>query len=266
MKNKLLALLMIGLFLLNACTKSYSNSGASGEAIIEAGGSETVNSSETGESARSEEPGKNDGPQIKEEWKDFTITDEQRKQFYNLVKDYRVDAMYEFAPGKPMELEWFKYYCAYFIEEEDKTYVDMGVQYSGKAIEKLAERFGTSYGLKEDDQVFVKASSLMNIPFAELIRYKETTVNGQKMITARCINYSFNEYMYNDRVESALTYPEHRSMVLAGSVTGYDSYSVLDFSFYTEDGQTPTQFVFFTEYPAWALEDGTSTLPDFNTI
>ena len=93
-------------------------------------------------------------PKLDPQWKDPSITDEQRRWFFDLVKEYRIDAMYDFDAEHPMELDWFKYYCAYFVKEEDKTYVDMGVSYSGKAVEEIAERFGITYGLADDDQVF----------------------------------------------------------------------------------------------------------------
>lgn len=202
-------------------------------------------------------------PQIDPNWKDPSITDEQRRWFYDLAKEYRIDAMYDFDAEHPMELDWFKYYCAYFVKEEDKTYVDMGVNYSGKAVEEIAKRFGVTYGLKDDDQVFVKAGSLLDIPFAELVQYREEVVNGKTLITARCINYGFDRYNYDDRVESRETYPADRAMILKGEVEGYDRYAVIDVSFYTEDGKTPTQFVSAMEYHKYSIEDGSVTVPEF---
>lgn len=192
--------------------------------------------------------------------KDSTITDEQRKLFFDLVKEYRVDAMPEFSPGNPIELNWLKYYCAYFVEEDEKTFVSGGVNYTGAAVERIAKRFGMSYGLKDDDQVFV-TGSLMPTPFAELIQYKEESVEGQTLVTARCVNYQFSEYNYNDYPEGELTYPKHRSMVIGGKASGYEYYEIIDFSFYTEDGKTPTQFVSCTSIGRELLEDGIQTLP-----
>ena len=195
--------------------------------------------------------------------KNSTITDEQRKLFFDLVKEYRVDAMPEFSLGEPIDLEWLKYYCAYFMEEDEKTYVSGGVNYSGAAVERIAKRFGMSYGLKDDDQVFVKASSLRDTPFAELIQYKEEMVEGKTLVTARCVNYHFSEYLYNDHPESELTYSKHRAMVISGKATGYSYYEIIDFSFYTVDGKTPTQFVSYKNYDTTALKVGIITLPDF---
>ncbi|MBQ8894473.1 MAG: hypothetical protein IJ043_08725 [Clostridia bacterium] len=209
-------------------------------------------------------PGAADTPQAKSEWYNAEISDDLRRQFFDLVKDYRVDAMYEFTPEQPMELEWFKWYCAYFVAEEDKTYVSGGVNYTGKAVEEIAKRFGVTYGLKDDDVVFLKADSLRDVPFAELIGYRKETVDGKTLITARCVNYSYSDYYYIDRVETELTYPARREAVIKGEATDHDGNCViLDFSFYTEDGTTPTQFVSFKEYPQWALEDGTLQLPEF---
>ncbi|MBQ6824085.1 MAG: hypothetical protein IJP27_05495 [Clostridia bacterium] len=192
------------------------------------------------------------------------ITDELRRQFFDLVVEYRVDAMYEFSPEKPMELEWFKWYCAYFVAEEDKEYVSGGVNYRGKAVEEIAERFGMTYGLKDDDVVFVKASSLRDLPFAELIGYRRETVEGRTLVTARCVGYYFADYYYNDRVETELSYPARREAVIKGEKTDHDGNEIVfDFSFYTEDGVTPTQFVSFQDYPKWALDDGTLKLPEF---
>lgn len=202
-------------------------------------------------------------PKIDPNWKDPSITEEQRRWFFDLVKEYRVDAMYDFDAENPMELDWFKYYCAYFVKEEDKTYVNMGVNYSGKAVEEIAKRFGVTYGLKDDDQVFVKAGSLLDIPFAELVQYREEVVDGKTLITARCINYWFNRYNGDDRVESRETYPADRAMVLKGEVKGFDSYSIIDVAFYTEDGKTPTQFVSAMEYHKYSIEDGSVTVPEF---
>lgn len=197
--------------------------------------------------------------------KDPTITDAQREQFYELYRTWRVDAMTEFSPEKPMELELFKYYCAYFVTDEEKTYVDMGVNYTGAAVERIAKRFGTTYGLKEDEAVFVKSGSLLSIPFAEVIQYKKETVDGKTLVTARCIDYSFNDYQYSDQahIEASETYSDRKEMVLKGNVTGYDYYVITDFSFYTEDGVTPTQFVSCMDYSPEALADGYQTLPEF---
>jgi hypothetical protein len=195
--------------------------------------------------------------------KDSTITDEQRKLFFDLVKEYRVDAMPEFSSGNPIELNWLKYYCAYFVEEDEKTFVSGGVNYTGAAVERIAKRFGISYGLKDDDQVFVKAGSLMSTPFAELIQYKEELAEGKTLVTARCVNYQFSEYNYNDYPEGELTYPKHRSMVIGGKASGYEYYEIIDFSFYTEDGKTPSQFVSHMRYLESTLKDGTQTLPEF---
>ncbi len=202
-------------------------------------------------------------PQIDPNWKDPSITDEQRRWFYDLAKEYRIDAMYDFDAENPMELDWFKYYCAYFVKEEDKTYVNMGVNYSGKAVEEIAKRFGVTYGLKDDDQVFVKAGSLLDIPFAELIQYREEVVDGKTLITARCINYGFDRYIYDDRVESRETYPADRAMILKGEVEGYHRYEILDVAFYTEDGKTPSQFVWQKSYYWQSIEDGVVSVPQF---
>lgn len=197
--------------------------------------------------------------------KDASITDALREQFYELYRTWRVDAMFEFSPEKPMELETFKYYCAYFVTDEEKSYVDMGVSYTGAAVERIAKRFGMTYGLKEDDAVFVKAGSLLSIPFAELIGYKEEKVNGKTLVTARCINYSFNDYQYSDQehIEASETYSARKEMIIKGKVTGYDYYTIQDFSFYTEDGKTPTQFVSAMTYSPESLADGYQTLPEF---
>lgn len=197
--------------------------------------------------------------------KDPAITEAQRELFFELVKEWRVDAMYEFTPEKPMELEWFKYYCAYFVTEEEKTFVDMGVNYTGAAIERIAKWFGTSYGLKADEPVFVKAGSLKDLPFAELIQYKEEKADGKTLVTARCILYSIPDYYYVDwdQVETMASYPAHKAMILAGKVTGYETYQIIDFSFYTEDGKTPTQFVSAMQYSPESIEAGYQTLPEF---
>ncbi len=202
-------------------------------------------------------------PKLDPQWKDPSITDAQRRWFFDLVKEYRIDAMYDFDAEHPMELDWFKYYCAYFVKEEDKTYVDMGVSYSGKAVEEIAERFGVTYGLADDDQVFVKAGSLLDYPFAELIQYKKEVVDGKTLITARCINYGFDRYNGDDVVESRMTFPNDRAMVLKGEVRGFQRYEVTDVAFYTEDGKTPSQFVWCKDYPQFAIEDGSMTVPEF---
>ena len=127
--------------------------------------------------------------------KDSTITDEQRKLFFDLVKEYRVDAMPEFSSGNPIELERFKYYCAYFVEEDEKTFVSGGVNYTGAAVERIAKRFGMSYGLKDDDQVFV-TGSLMPTPFAELIQ--SIIEKNKKEIILACQHY-LDEYAAGKR-------------------------------------------------------------------
>lgn len=202
-------------------------------------------------------------PKIDPQWKDPSITDEQRRWFFDLVKEYRIDAMYEFDAEHPMDLEWFKYYCAYFIGEEDTAYENGKVIYKGKDVEKIAKRFGITYGLADDEQVITKAGSLLDDPFAELIQYKEEKVDGKTLITARCINYGFDRYMYNDRVESELTFPADRAMVLKGEVQGFQSYDVIDVAFYTEDGKTPSQFIYAKDYSQWAIENGKMSVPEF---
>ncbi len=197
--------------------------------------------------------------------KDPAITKEQREQFFDFVREWRVDAMSDFTLEKLMPLEQFKYYCAYFVTEEEKTYVDMGVNYTGAAVERIAERFGTSYGLKADEPVFVKAGSLKDLPFAELIQYKEEKVNGKTLVTARCINYAIPAYYNMDwaHIQETDSYPTHRAMILDGKVEGYESYSVYDFSYYTVSGKYPAQFVSFTCYDAQSIADGSRPLPDF---
>ncbi len=202
---------------------------------------------------------------VDENWKDSSITGAQREQFFELVKEWRVDAMYEFTPEKPMELELFKYYCAYFVTDEEKTYVDMGVTYPGSAIERIAKRFGVTYGLKDDESVFLKAGSLRDLPFAELIQYKEEQVDGKTLVTARCIDYDIPEYRYLDwdLVETTDNYASYKAMILAGDVTGYEYYTIFDFSFYTEDGKTPTQFVSYASYSPESIFDGSYPMPEF---
>ncbi|MBR6793635.1 MAG: hypothetical protein IKM48_04685, partial [Clostridia bacterium] len=197
--------------------------------------------------------------------KDASITEALREQFYELYRTWRVDAMFEFSPEKPMELELFKYYCAYFVTDEEKSYVDMGVSYTGAAVERIAKRFGMTYGLKADDAVFVKAGSLRSIPFAEVIQYKKETVDGKTLVTARCIEYFFNDYEYSDQehIEASESYSARKKMIIKGKVTGYDHYAITDFSFYTEDGKTPTQFVSCMGYSPELLADGYQTLPEF---
>lgn len=202
---------------------------------------------------------------VDESIKDPTITAEQREQFFEFVQKWRVDAMYEFTPEKPMELELFKYYCAYFVTEEEKSLTDMGVNYTGAAIERIAKWFGTTYNLKDDELVFLKAGSLRDLPFAELIQYKEEKVDGKTLVTARCIQYSFPEYYYMDwsQVSQMESYAGHKRMILDGYVSsGYETYSVFDFSFYTEDGKTPTQFVAYNCYYPESFDKG-FPLPDF---
>lgn len=202
---------------------------------------------------------------VDERIKDPTITAEQREQFFDFVQKWRVDAMTEFSPGKPMQLELFKYYCAYFVTDEEKSLTDMGVNYTGAAIERIAKWFGTTYNLKDDEPVFLKAGSLRDLPLAELIQYKEEKVDGKTLVTARCIQYSFPEYYYVDwsDVPKMESYAGHKRMILDGYVSsGYENYSVFDFSFYTEDGKTPTQFVAYNCYYPESFDKG-FPLPDF---
>lgn len=202
-------------------------------------------------------------PKIDPQWKDPSITDEQRRWFFDLVKEYRIDAMYDFDAEHPMDLEWFKYYCSYFIKEEDKRQENGKLFYKGRAVEEIAKWFGMSYGLKDEEEVILKVGSLLDDPFAELIQYKEEKVNGKTLIIARCINYGFDRYMYNDRVESEMTFPADRAMVLKGEVQGFQRYDVIDVAFYTEDGKTPSQFVRCKDYPQFAIEDGSMSVPEF---
>ncbi len=202
-------------------------------------------------------------PKIDPQWKDPSITDAQRRWFFDLVKEYRIDAMYDFDAEHPMELDWFKYYCAYFVKDEDKRQENGKLFYKGRAVEEIAKWFGMSYGLKDEEEVILKVGSLLDDPFAELIQYKEEKVDGKTLITARCINYGFDRYMSNDRVESELNYPTDRAMVLKGEVQGFQRYYVTDVAFYTEDGKTPTQFIYAKDYPQWSIEDGSMTVPEF---
>ncbi len=202
-------------------------------------------------------------PKIDPQWKDPSITDEQRRWFFDLVKEYRIDAMYDFDAEHPMELDWFKYYCSYFVKDEDKRQENGKLFYKGRAVEEIAKWFGMSYGLKDEEGVTLKVGSLLDDPFAELIQYKEEKVDGKTLITARCINYGFDRYMSNDRVESELNYPTDRAMVLKGEVQGFQRYYVTDVAFYTEDGKTPTQFIYAKDYPQWSIEDGSMTVPEF---
>ncbi|MBR2013565.1 MAG: hypothetical protein IJ995_05070 [Clostridia bacterium] len=254
--KRIIAVLLMLMLVLSGCAKPD-------QPQQEAGATQDQPASEQEQGLENPEEEPHVDPKIDPQWKDPSITDEQRRWFFDLVKGYRVDAMYDFDAEHPMELDWFKYYCAYFVKEEDKTYVDMGVSYSGKAVEGIAERFGVTYGLADDDQVFVKAGSLLDAPFAELIQYKEEVVDGKTLITARCINYGFNRYIGDDRVESRATYPADRAMVLKGEVKGFDRYSIIDVAFYTEDGKTPSQFVSAMEYHMFSIEDGSATVPEF---
>lgn len=199
--------------------------------------------------------------------KDPTITAEQREQFFDLVQKWRVDAMSDFTPDQPMQLEFFKYYCAYFVTDEEKSYTDMGVHYTGAAVERIAKRFGTTYGLKDDEKVFLKAGSLRDLPLAELVQYKEEKVDGKTLVTARCVQYDFPEYRYVDWSDVPVmeSYADHKRMILDGNITsGYETYFIYDFSFYTEDGKTPTQFVSYAGYSPESIEAGYQTLPEFS--
>ena len=256
--KKIVALLLILMLILSACAKPN-------ETVQDAGASQDQPASEQEQGSENLEEEPHVDPKLDPQWKDPSITDEQRRWFFDFAKEYRIDAMalYGFEPGKPMELDWFKYYCEYFVKEEDKTYVDMGVNYSGKAIKEIAEWFGFTYELADDDQVFIKSGSLLNTPLVELIQYRKEEVDGKTLITARCINYNFNRYNYEETVESRATYPADRAMVLKGEVKGFDSYSIIDVAFYTEDGKTPTQFISAMEYRQWQIEDGSVTVPEF---
>ena len=254
--KKIVVLLLILMLILSACAKP--NEPVQDQVALQEPSSEDQN--QVLEDPQ-EEP--HVDPKLDPQWKDPSITDEQRRWFFDFAKEYRIDAMYDFDQEHPMELDWFKFYCAYFVKEEDKTYVNMGVNYSGKAVEEIAERFGITYGLADDDQVFVKAGSLLDRPFAELIQYKKEKVDGKTLITARCINYGFNRYIGDDAVESRATYPADRAMILKGEVKGFDRYSIIDVAFYTEDGKAPSQFVSAMEYHMFSIEDGSVTVPKF---
>lgn len=259
--KKIIAVLLMLLLILSGCAKPNEPSQDAG-ALQE----QSALEQETETLENSENPETHVDPKIDPQWKDPSITDEQRRWFFDFAKEYRIDAMslYGFEPGKPMELEWFKYYCEYFVKEEDKTYVDMGVNYSGKAIEEIAKKwFGVTYGLADDDQVFIKSGSLLDTPLVELIQYRKEEVDGKNLITTRCISYNFDRYNYDDKVESRATYPSDRAMILKGEVKGFDSYSIIDVSFYSEDGKTPSQFVSAMEYHMFSIEDGSMTVPEF---
>ena len=254
--KKIIALLLMLLLILTGCAKPN-------ETVQDAGASQDQHASEQEQGFENPEEEPHVDPKLDPQWKDPSITDEQRRWFFDFAKEYRIDAMYDFDQEHPMELDWFKFYCAYFVKEEDKTYVNMGVNYSGKAVEEIAERFGVTYGLADDDQVFIKSGSLLDIPFAELIQYREEVVDGKTLVTARCINYGFNRYIGDDAVESRATYPADYAMVLKGEVKGFDRYSIIDVSFYTEDEKMPSQFVSAMEYHMFSIEDGSVTVPKF---
>lgn len=227
MKNKLLPAILICSLLLSGCTPK--NPLVTYDSVITTDGSMQENA-------------------IPKEWKDASITDEKREFFFDLVKEYRIDAMREFAPGEQPELELFKWYCAHVCEIQTG---DDGSYLSGEAVEKIAnERFGFHYDLKADAVISLKAGSLMDTPFAEVIQYKEEKIDGKTLVKARLVNYTFSKFLYNDRVEEDAEYPAYREMILKGDVSGYDGYALYDVAYYTEDGKTPTQFISFSKVTA----------------
>ncbi len=250
MKLRLLSLSIILLILLSACAQPKPQEAAD---IPDENQTETTEQKEY---------------RLKAEWKNSAITDAQRKEFYEWVINYRMDAVPEFKVGETIELDWMKYYCIYFIDENDREYVSGGTNFSGPAIEKIAnERFGMSYGLKEGEVVFMKAEGGRSEPMAELINYKTQTINGKTLATARYAEYQWNEYANYTYPDDNPNYPRHRAQIFKGTLTDYEWYSITDISYYTEsDGKTPAQFVSCMSYGYQSLEDGYQTLPDFSTL
>lgn len=251
MKLRLLSWMMVLLMLLSACARPNAEE--------EKTDVEPPVQSETGAAKEH---------RLKSEWKSPAITNAQRKEFYEWVVDYRMDAVPEFKAGETIDLDWMKYYCIHFIEEKDREYVSGGTNFSGPDIEKIAnDRFGMSYGLKEGDVVFMKAEGGRSEPMVELIGYKTKNVDGKTLVTARYVEYFWNEYANYTYPSDNPNYPRHRKEIFEGSLSDYDWYGITDISYYTEpDGKTPRQFVSCWGYGYQALEEGRQTLPDFSSL
>lgn len=175
--------------------------------------------------------------------KDHSIKMSKRCEIFDLVADYRIDAMPEFKEGEIPDIEDMKWYAVHLnvdkIDKENGTI-------SSKIFKEVAkDKFGLEYDLGGQKELSIPAADINDFPFAEVIKYSDS---GSK-VTATVAIYNFSHIRdYNCRELEPSGYENERRRVTEGIGNTEEITSIVEFSYTTKDGKTPDKFISLKRY------------------
>ncbi len=175
--------------------------------------------------------------------KDHNIKMSKRCEIFDLVADYRIDAMPEFEEGEIPDIEDMKWYAVHLnvdkIDKENSTI-------SSKILKKVSkEIFSLEYDLNGQKELSIPAADINDFPLGEIIRYSYDEVK----VTATVAIYNLGYVKeYNCRELYPLEYEYAKRTVTQGLENTEEITSIIEFSYTTKDGKTPDKFVSLKRY------------------
>ncbi len=175
--------------------------------------------------------------------KDHSIKISKRCEIFDLVADYRIDAMPEFSEGETPDIEDMKWYAVHLnvdkIDKENSTI-------SSKIFNKVAkEKFMLEYDLNGQKELSIPAADINDFPLGEIIRY---SYDGVK-VTATVAIYNLSYVReYNCRELYPSEYEYAKRTVTQGLENTEEITSIVEFSYTTKDGKTPDKFISLKRY------------------
>ena len=267
--KRMTAILIVMLLLLCSCNKIVSNQEEAEENEYSGGITfeEAMKEGYDPERAGDGLPDQMPEPEEYTITKDSTITDDQRKAFFELVKEHRIDYLPDFKEGEKPTVE--DTICLIVVRFRDECVTKNDRLYIPK---ELANRVGKEYfkvdfEVKED--LLVPTGEVNVHPMAELIGYEEQEVGEKTLVTARFIKYYFESFSslqlpedvlreygpieeadpeiqayYEETKKNTPIYEDWKNKIVTGqlkTIKGTDFYQ--EVKYYTEDGVAPTEFI-----------------------
>jgi len=169
------------------------------------------------------------------------------REIFDLVADYRIDAMPEFAEGEEPDINGVINYAVHLhIEDVKKENSTLPAEILSKVAK---EKFGIEYDLGGQSYIQLEAKGIMDFPLAELMKYNETPTNeGTKVSATVAIHNIWPLVDYNCKSLFPDAYEMTKTEITQGVIPGDTVTNIIEFSYITKDGKTPDKFISCKRY------------------
>ncbi len=176
--------------------------------------------------------------------KDESITILQKKKFFEMFAEYKINAMPDFSQTNMPYIDKMMWYIFHLCPND----INSGRFPLDVFNEKTSELFGYQYDWFEEDYPLGEGQ-LQDYPFAELIRYREEETDEGTVVTATAaVYYIWNLSEQNCKELYPLEYTIAKSAIISGNGNINDISAIYQVKYLIARGSKPQRFLSLEKY------------------